>query len=343
MTHKYRGPAGFGRGVRRVEHAATLVLVAFAVFSCATAPAADPAASRAFEFLPQGAGFYFAVEGQVVRELLSGESPLAAGLDVLELGSIRARGDVALPSSGELEQLTNRLHRVYGALDPKTERVFLAVEGDFPPSLVDLGLSTTQEFRRRTLFVDGVRHDYFFSQELSLELYLPAGGVLLLSTGEIEHLMANARRPRVPGALVGLEDDFTNLPVAFLINAPAEADVAELLGLPVRLPIQDVFVGTNARLDAEVMLFGRIRFADEQTAAAFSRVIRFALLAIFADSDIPRAELIAGFSAAAEGDVVSFSGLPVPWRFIEALSSASEPAPGDQPTPSDEQDAGSQR
>ena len=331
---------GLRVGMRRLRHLAAAVAAVVGVVSCTTAPAPDAATPGGYEFLPADADMYFAFDGQVVRDVLSGESPLSAGLEVLDLEAMGSAGGPSMPSSDDLDQLTDRLFRVYGAISSDSGRLFLAVEGDFPSSLLDFGLSTAQDFRRRTLFVDGVRGDYFYSEALAVELHLPSNGIVLASTGGIESLMAGARRPRVPRPLAGLEEEFAALPVALLINAPDDADVVELLGLPVRLSIQDVFVGTEARGDADVMLSGRIRFADEQTAAAFSRVIRFALLAIFADSDIPRAELMAGFSAESEGSVVTFSGLPIPWRFIEAL--APEPGEGGGPNgqPDGESDGG---
>ncbi len=84
----------------------------------------------------------------------------------------------------EFLSLPLEIERVSGSFDPQTEVLFGAIEGKFSKTIVTAGLNASGQFTKKK----GSSITYWIHKESAIEVYVPASGIILFSTANVEQI-----------------------------------------------------------------------------------------------------------------------------------------------------------
>lgn len=84
----------------------------------------------------------------------------------------------------EILSLPLEIERVSGSFDPQTEVLFGAIEGKFSKTIVTAGLNASGQFTK----IKGSSTTYWVHKESKIELTVPASGIILFSTENVQQI-----------------------------------------------------------------------------------------------------------------------------------------------------------
>lgn len=274
------------RAVRgRCVGAAALVAAALAVAGCVTAPV-RPAAEW-LGVLPDGAGLYLSLG-------------VARSTDVLQAALERAGPD--LREVGPLLERTDRLYGAVEGLGEASPRVSLVALGSYPAGLIRSRLCCSRSWKT---VASGVGR-YYVSAKAGVQVGVPAGFAVLVSTGSLETLLARFGAPKMPPmppeAAEGMETADLSL---YLPELPG--GLAGSSGAP--LPVREVWVEARRTAD-RYEVTGTFNASSDRDARSLVLLLRLALVAWMRTQGLSDVSgKLKDVTVAADGSRVKVAGL----------------------------------
>jgi hypothetical protein len=257
-----------------------------AIAGCATAPVRP--AAQWLGVLPPSATLYASLD-------------VATSADV-----IGAALEKAGPEAGKVTPLLERTTRVYAAFEAgaaDTSRISLVALGRYPAGMIRSRLCGSRSWDR----VKSPVGTYYAEKKSGLQVGVPGGYAVLVSTGSIETLLGRVAAPIPPAmpieAAEGMETSDLSL---YLPELPG--------GLPgassgLALPIREVWLEARRTAD-RYDLTGTCNAASERDARSLVLLVRLALVTWLRGqglSDVPGR--LKNVAIAADGPQVKLSGL----------------------------------
>jgi len=274
------------RGLAAAGAAAAAMLL---VAGCATAPVRP--AAQWLGVLPSSATLYASLD-------------VATSADV-----IAAALEKAGPDARKVAPLLERTTRVYAALeagaagDQEQRRISLVALGRYPAGMIRSRLCGSRSWDK----VKSPAGTYYVEKKSGVQVGVPGGYAVLVSTGSIETLLGRAAAPIAPAmpieAAEGMETSDLSL---YLPELPGGLPGASLgQGLPIR----EVWLEARRTAD-RYDLTGTCNAASERDARSLVLLVRLALVTWLRAqglSDVPGR--LKNVAIAADGPQVKLSGL----------------------------------
>lgn len=273
---------------RRAGRRAAIAAVAaslLAVAGCVTAPVRPAAAWLGV--LPDDAALYLSLDVRRSADLLQ-EALAGAGPDLREVGPLLER--------------TDRLYGAVESLEGSFPRLSLVALGSYPAGLIRSRLCCSRSWTT----VRSSSGTYYASAKVGVQVGVPAGFAVLVSTGSLETLLARFEAPKAPPmpteAAEGMETADLSL---YLPELPGGLGGTSGPALPVR----EVWAeGRRAGDRFEVR--GAANAASERDARSLVLLLRLALVAWMRTQGLSDVSgRLKTVTVAAEGSRVKVSGL----------------------------------
>jgi hypothetical protein len=231
--------------------AAALLVLA----GCATAPVRP--AAQWLGVLPDGATLYVSLD-------------VKSSADVL-----RAALEQAGPDVREVEPLLDRTNRLYAAVERdegSASRVSMVALGTYPAGLIRSRLCGSRSWKT----VRSPVGKYYSSARTGLQVGVPNGYAVLVSTGSLETLLARFAAPTAPAIPTEAAEDMDRADlVLYLPGLPGGLGGATA---GVSVPIREVWLNARRTGDA-YEVSGTCNTASERDARSLVLLIRLGLVA----------------------------------------------------------------
>jgi hypothetical protein len=265
---------------------AAAALLALALAGCATAPA-RPAA--------QWLG------------VLPDTSTLFVSLDVERSADVlRAALERAGPDLREVEPMLERTNRLYAAVETaegSASRISLVALGSYPAGLIRSRLCGSRSWKT----VKSPVGKYYVSVKTGMQVGVPGGYAVLVSSGSIETLLTRFAAPTAPAMPAEAAEDMDRADlVLYLPELPG--------GFPgasggAALPIREVWLDARRTADAYEVT-GTCNTASERDARSLVLLVRLGLVAWMRSQNLSDVSgRLKSVTVAAEGSQVKLGGL----------------------------------
>jgi hypothetical protein len=275
-----------GRSAALAAGAAAALLALLGLAGCATAPVRPAAAWLGV--LPDQAMLYVSLD-------------VKRSADVLGAALGQAGSDLK-----EVEPLLDRATRLYAAVE-RTEgsaaRISAIALGTYPAGLIRSRLCGSRSWKK----VKTPAGKYYVYAKTGMQVSVPGGYAVLVSSGSIETLLARFAAPTAPAMPAEAADDMDSADlVLYLPELPG--------GLPgsaagVSVPIREVWLDARRTGDS-YGVSGTCNAASERDARSLVLLIRLGLVAWLKSQNLPDVSArLKTVTVAAEGSQVKLAGL----------------------------------
>lgn len=266
VAHSPQGVRSFRRCRKRWSFLYRMVFPVALLLStagCASVPERQPADDLGL--LPNGCDLYLGIDIQANHALV-GRFAVALGQDPEGMETALAR--MTRITAG-IENLT---------ADPEYT---IVARGEFPGSLVNLGLSVSGELKRhRDRPAPGLARETWWSDEISgVAMWAADESILCISNSDIAVPVARYYSGAASSIPAGAAVDLLGADMAIFMPSLPEGLLEELPIDPGKMQFDGILLKASHE-ENEYVLSGTLSMTSEKNAATFTKILRFMLVSV---------------------------------------------------------------